>query len=493
VKLVVEAPGFAASWTEMAVREPVGEIRWVMPHSHSRQLRVVDTGDRAIADAEVAIERWEAPVPWDWHWHTDTNGLVSWANAPIGEVRCVVKKAGFRSEHGIFPAAEQSDRRVVLHRERIVAGRVRDESGRAIESFSVLSLEQRMEAAGWRAEKPDKGANDGEFVLLLPGEAPVIVRVDVPGFESDVSRLIEPGEELVPVEFKLRPLERLVGSVRDANNEPVPGAEVTWASPETPASLGKAAFARGSGTTVAFSDEAGRFELRAPRRATALFAASAEVGFAAASLDEVRRTGTLHLKPWGRIEGDLVLNGKPQSRRLVVLGSYGLTNLAFLANAFAAVTDEAGRFEFRYVPPGLHQAGQIVRRRLSHAVQVEVRPGLCAPVQVGGNGVRVVGRLRVPEADPIWEETSAPAGLRPQDNKSGAFYQFEFGEAGAFHVESVPPGRYELEAHWHEIADGTDREICHGAWRTSVVVPNQAEVDMGELTWRAPVKGPQGK
>ena len=81
-------------------------------------------------------------------------------------------------------------------------------------------------------------------------------------------------------------------------------------------------------------------------------------------------------------------------------------------------------------------------------------------------------------------------GLRPQDKNTGlgAFYQFEFDDAQAFHVESVPPGHYELEAHWHEIEIATSREVCHGAWRTNVVVPDQAELNLGTLTWQEPAK-----
>jgi hypothetical protein len=480
--LVAEAPGYAASCTNITVRNGEGEFRWMLPRAQPRQLRVVDYSNRPVTGAEVTVEQWGAGVPWDWRWHTDTNGMTMWSNAPMEEVSLAVIKAGFRPEHNVRLVPAGSEQTVILHHDRTVRGIVHDESGHTVESFTVLSLAQQTESS-WRTEQPQK--KSGEFILPLPGETPAILRVDAPRFESNISRWIEANEELVSVEFNLRPLVQLSGFVHDKSDRPVSAVEVTWGSSNAPAVLGNTAFVTNSSVNVVRTDSAGHFQLDLPRQATILFAASAEGGFVAMPIGEFRKMRILPLQPWGWIDGQVIFNGKSQGGRIVTLTSSEPINLTLQGNTFTALTDENGRFGFRRVPQGFFRVGQVVRSRLSHAVPVRVKAGLGASAQIGGPGTRVIGRLLVPETDPDWEGTTAPAGLRRNDG-SGVFYQFEFGEGGRFHVESVPPGQYEVEAHWHEIEADSGREICHGAWRTNVIVPDQPEVDLGTLTWRDP-------
>jgi protocatechuate 3,4-dioxygenase beta subunit len=480
--LVAEAPGYAASWTNIAVRIGVEEFRWMMPRAQPCRFRVIDHSNHPVTDAEITVEQWGAATPWDWHWRTDTNGVAIWRDAPTGEIRFAVMKPGFRSEHNVSVVTGGSEQKVILHQERTVKGIVHDESGHTVESFTVLSLAQQAEAS-WRTEQPQK--KGGEFLLPLPDEVPAILRVDAPGFENDISRRIEANEELVSVEFNLRPLDRLSGFVHDTSNRPVSDAEITWGSSNAPAVLGNAAFVTNSSINVVRTDSSGHFQLELPLQATILFAASVEDGFVAMPIGEFRKTRMLRLQPWGWIEGQVAFNGKPQSNRIVTVTSSEPSNLVLQGNTFTALTDENGRFSFRRVPQGFFNVGQVVRSRLSHAVPVRVKSGLGASALVGGQGTRVIGRLLVPETDPVWEDTTAPAGLRRNDG-SGAFYQFEFGQDGTFHVESVPPGKYEVYAHWHEIEADSNREICHGAWQTNVTVLDQAEMDLGTLTWRDP-------
>jgi hypothetical protein len=483
--LVAEAPGYAASWIEPATRDDTPELRWMLHPSITNRLLVVDTSNRAVSDAEMTVENWGAPVPWDWRWRTDTNGLVLWANAPTGEVMCAVMKRGYRSLSGVRLVAGRGNQKVTIRGERTIHGFVRDERGQPIQTFSVLPSEQRGENDFWVGERADKETRAGEFVLPLPGPAPAFVTISAPGFESALSRRVEPEEEAVSLQFALRRTKHISGDVRDANGELLANAQVVWASAETKAVLAQGSFMSNSLVKATFSDKAGHFELQAPRSATWLFAAKADYGFGALPLDEARETNGLILGPWGGLEGRAEFTGSAQSQRFVALVPLGFTNLLLHQSEFTAMTDEAGRFGFQMIPPGLHRVGRIVRGFLSHTVDVEVNPGLIQRIKIGGPGTRVIGRLHLPGAEPFWADTTVPAGLR----MGSVVYEFDFNETnapGAFYVDSVPPGAYELEAHWHELNPARDREICHGAWRTNVLVPPRAEVDLGDLYWQPP-------
>jgi len=486
--LVAERPGHAASALHWQVNPGGEEVRWLMPRAYPRRWRIVDSDRRPVPGAEVSVERWSAPVPWDWRWRADADGQVLWPGAPTGEVRFAVAMGGFRPLHGARLTAGQETCEVTLRRPRVVSGLVHDDSGAPVEDFAVAPGANRADGIVWDDERLLRGGA-GRFVLPLPDETTAFVRVSSGGFESAVSRPVEANEESVSLQFTLRKAEPFAGFIQDEARLPVAGAEVVLLGPGERAVLERGSFADHAHlpSRRALTDATGRFRIGSCRDAIWLFAAQRGVGFGSLAFVEAQRSNAIVLHPWARIEGNLEFNGRPLTNQLVALGPLAMTNLSFHRNAFTALTDAAGGFAFEFVPPGLHSAGRIVRGFRSHTIAVEVEAGRTLHIKVGGNGTRVIGRLRVPGAKPLWEEGEVPAGLR-QRRPDGllATYEFEFHEAGAFVVEAVPPGDYELEAHWHEPARESRGEICHGAWRTNVIVPPRSEVDLGELVWQGP-------
>jgi hypothetical protein len=490
--LVAQRSGYAAGAELVQVTAAGAELEWTLPAALPRRLRVRDAEMRPVPDADVIVERRSAPVPWDWRWRTDAEGIVLWSGAPTGEVRFAVMKGNFRPLPGVRLAAGQADCDVVLHRLRAVNGSVRDEAGAPVGDFELVAGAAHGDSVAWDDQRPLKGSA-GSFFLPLPGEAAAFVRVSAAGFETVVSRRIEPDEESVSLEFTLHKAEHFAGRVRDEDNRPVAGAEVVVLGPGERVVLERGSFAVGLPTRRAVTDAAGRFRIETPRDAISLLAAQPGVGFGEAAFAAAQKSGNLILRPWGRIEGRLEFTGRPVTNQLVAIGPLGMTNLWFHRNAYTALTDADGRFRFEIVPPGLHNVGRVVRGFLSHTIAVKLEPGRTREIKLGGAGTRVIGRLRVPGAEPPPEDTGAPAGLR-QRRRDGsvAAYEFEFGEAGAFVVEAVPPGDYELEAHWHEMNPQGDGEICHGAWRTNVNIAAKGEVDLGELFWQKPAAPADG-
>ena len=244
-------------------------------------------------------------------------------------------------------------------------------------------------------------------------------------------------------------------------------------------------------------------------------------GFCEFSLNQPQSPLSIHLLPWGRLEGVVTLEGKRAAHEKIALlrGSFmpGVTQLSLAPNTFQAECDDQGRFVFEHVPPGEVQVCRMVHSAYCAAQYVEVGAGQPTVIRHGFDGRLLKGRLVASDASASlnWKGgwgfslstkmplVEPPPGEDPQtwqrkywESAEGKQRQKEthhFGVVietnGDFRIEDVPAGTYELRGELREggatVFDWGGRLL--GRINQEVLVPERAAdkphetLDLGEL------------
>jgi len=192
----------------------------------------------------------------------------------------------------------------------------------------------------------------------------------------------------------------------------------------------------------------------------------------------VARKGTpVRLQPFGRVEGQLLSEGKPKSGAQISIGdAHGPYGLVI---SYSAVSGVDGRFTFTNLAAGEYRLYRVFfphadreggfEVQPSHQKFISVPAGETVRVQWGGDGRAVTGQAvaKNPAIEVDWlndnhslELVSSAAGLTKfvreswgmgnssaqevSDVHNSRSYHLEFAEDGSFQAEDVPPGKYEL-------------------------------------------------
>jgi thiol-disulfide isomerase/thioredoxin len=241
---------------------------------------------------------------------------------------------------------------------------------------------------------------------------------------------------------------------------------------------------------------------------------TAPEGLLVTTVAKAREDPRLRLKPFGRVEGTLMSEGKPKPGGSVTATLLTETHELYLSREGTA--DQDGKFVITNLPPGEYQLYRVFlprrRRNEPYAVQpshqrlLTIKDGETVQVQYGGDGRSVTGQA-APENPAIavdWlndpqslelARPSAGGGVKSfisesfglgksaadiiQDEREKRSYHIEFEEDGSFRAEDVPPGNYELR-----IKVTKPRPSVRGGY------PQAGEV-LGSLTRKVTI--PEGK
>ncbi|UCF17693.1 MAG: redoxin domain-containing protein, partial [Phycisphaerales bacterium] len=168
---------------------------------------------------------------------------------------------------------------------------------------------------------------------------------------------------------------------------------------------------------------------------------------------EFKASQTITLSPWGRIEGTLRIGTQPGADRLVAFLHESRSHMEQprIYYEYETQTDKNGRFAFTRVFPG---KGVVTRaipmgtrgRRFSHSVDVEVKSGQTARVQIGGTGRPVIGKVVVPDMikDTFdWQHTEHSLRVSSPDS-SYRILALDLRKDGSFRTDDVPAGDYTI-------------------------------------------------
>jgi hypothetical protein len=230
-------------------------------------------------------------------------------------------------------------------------------------------------------------------------------------------------------------------------------------------------------------------------------------GYAETSFSNFVSGSKIQLAPWGVIEGELLIGDSPGTNQSLMLTpeSSGMNRFWYEYNDYMVVSDAQGKFVISNVPPGERRIVRLIRvderTQMHHPLgNVTVKPGEVTHARFGGDGTLVVGQLalsdpsrtidwrnsghhtlnsfpkpppfKTPEEYRAWAKL--PETLEAQ--KKARSYVVQVDDHGAFRVEDVLPGKYDLQFYLVDRTgtepNGNQRML--GSFVTNVVVAPRA-------------------
>ena len=543
MQISVDSPGHAVLSTNLTLDPPTAEQWLVLSRLRPARLRILDEKGQPVQRAHVQPVEWRnGSIQYEWTGSTDLDGRVTWTNAP--NARVIVMVSGMdapmrrlRLTPGDAEVVVRMDRKPVdsaILRLKVVEAK----TGRPVPGATVL----RTSGYGREMVEVGKAGPDGGLEVTLrvasPGEHEQPFGLVVRG-EGHLEWLSEEQYVLAEGDIELTAAlkkGRAAGVVLRPDGQPAIGAKLILNRAESRIySYRPGDFSTGDSRNLLRTVGAdGAFEYPSAAGDDRLLAADRS-GFASLNVEDLGDLGRITLQPWVRIEGVVTSAGKPAARQRVVLRSpLNSQHVESYSFQYSTTTDRSGRFVFTNIPPGEHLLVRHVGSPRgssvdSHRLPVVVKPGETRQVsyELGG---RVVTGFVDAEGQIDWTRDAhvleamtgrPPPGpeysgmgtsrdyerVRRAHARSTVMLEFErkrqsfqlvFDRDGAFRIEDVPPGRYELRLRAYEPPSvevertgrrGERAEIA--SLVREIVVPAGApgtEVDLG--TFQVETKGP---
>jgi uncharacterized GH25 family protein len=426
-----EAVGFATTTTLVDPSADSEPVRLTLQRGKVVALRVVDSAGQGVTNALVQEDTFlhnlipsttprPPPAQAEFRAWTDAEGRAVWSNAPDTELTFLVTAPGYMRVDDVTVRPDDQEHLITLPPSLVVTGTVRDAaSGQPIPRFHI--------ACGW----PDSLHPDDptlahwtsidRFRLTFAGgefhhsfEEPMvmdatnlgyILKFDADGYAPFTSRVIHPDEGEVALDVQLRAANALTVAVLLPDGRPAAGADVGLIFPGAELKLIPGGFSRQNQNfagALLVTDATGHFTFPSDDAITRVIVAAPD-GYAEVTPSNLAGQPTIHLQPWGRLEGTSMVGGQPASGRdlLFIYGEGDFSTVSSDQPAFRVKTDTDGRFVFPQVPPGKHRLARLTPQPPPHevmftiepSVDVEIRPGETTTVTLG-SGYVVSGRLR---------------------------------------------------------------------------------------------------
>ncbi|MFO1497134.1 MAG: sigma-70 family RNA polymerase sigma factor [Verrucomicrobiota bacterium] len=457
--------------------------------------QVTDLDGNPIAGAKVEHDRTAA---------TESDGSFELGPVAGGEIRLSANAAGYQEASARLLVNQATtniwmklavassdpsswDRAMAAGRTVRVTGSVVDDaSGEPVSDFQVRLNEDR----GCSEFLGQGQTGRFDWPVFMAFFDSFSLQIDATGYAPSVTEMRSVRSATQNFKIRLKRSLEITGRVVNAAGQSVPDAYVgligdsiaftCWlgrnGSPES-----------GANTAQTTTDAQGRFHFR-PRFGTRSVLAAHELGCAVASLEQLAK-GPLVLRPYGSIEGTLLMQGRPVAGQQMFLTSEspsGPRDPYRVRVQENTKTDDQGHFRFGKVAPG-----EVVLSRLfdqnrnhpgpigmSHPRHVIVPESGVAQVIFEEEGTLLTGKLvlskplkghdwrdDLPALVPIASndpEIIAPAGTLEWRRQWHALnvalasrpkFFLEMQPDGSFRVADVPPGQYDLHLTVHEPFD----------------------------------------
>ena len=535
-----ERTGRATVSVVAQVEVGMSEVRLVMPPARPQRIEAVDGDGKPLPNAEISIlaHRTEGQIL-DWKATTDANGVAVWTNAPTAPVTLKVASKSSTAWRQFKIAPTESGRRVVLKTPATGKLTLRikavDAATRSPVKVSAVSVQHNSDVKFKKLAEPGTPEfsielSESEVSAGMYASYQLLLEAD--GYESlttDSYDFAEGDQELV---FAFKAGGR-VGDllVLQPDDHPAVGARLWARTTRDAGSLfinGPDSY-YGDRLAQASADENGRIKIPgAPADAPIVFTHAN--GFLETTPAALRGKTEVRLKPYGSVEGRVLVAGKPKVGVDVILATLTFTPSAGTHVIRTYTSGPDGQFAFTQVPEGAYKlcrgisdrAGRGMSRAITETYQqpVSIRAGETTKVEYYTPGRRIVGHA-VPgkpgvalywQMDthvlnlkltgdravgrPDFEDFATHEALRKandaslvqQSTQGARAYPLLFEADGSFHADDVPPGTYELRIRVTK-PGGTPRftpfddgeEI--GVLVREVVVPEGMEpLDLGTLT-----------
>jgi protocatechuate 3,4-dioxygenase beta subunit len=419
--LSAQAPGKSPVVRRVIEQDLLKPLKFTLEPGHSIRLRVVDAHGTPLEGVRVIPESYQGyryilkPDPGEsakWrgvgaHVVTDEKGRVSWNSAPPDAVEYAFSKEGFARLSDVAIVADGTEHLVTLTKPVTVRGTVVDKNtGRPIKRFRVVPV------LGWlsggtpfiRRENAFE-ANDGEFEWKVSRtDTGHYVRIEADGHMPVMSEMFRVADaESRTYRFELQSGTNITGAVVGADSKPIEGAKVCLGTPLEYLDLYNGKLNDPEDAYVVETGKDGAFSFP-PVATPALIAVLHEDGYAQVTAGQLGASPQVCLRPWSRVEGKLVQDGKSVKDHQVRLSRVGLDNpdSPRLFARYDTQTDNEGRFVFDHVIPGPvllePDLGAWEQSELtsSQHLPLMVQPGRTYKVALNSTGRTVVGKVVLP-------------------------------------------------------------------------------------------------
>lgn len=507
-QLTVERPGSSIQRFDVTV--PLSEpltVTLAEPKGRRMEFRMVDTEGKPIPDIDIAPHMPHARV----RGNTDADGRWVWADAPDGVVHYGISS----NEYLCYPqdtdyGPGDSPVTVTLRRKLPVIGKVVDaETGEAIPEFRIykgthfrsnppgmwdwwMETTQSMRpvkgswAEGKVDGKPGTTMQSGRFGQRLHALDRLIrYRVQADGYLPAVSVVLDAAvlpDEPVQLEFRLKKYSGIVGQVRTPDGEVAAGAQIVTLVRRGNDGNGYLSVHNGvvnersmkSATVVVKSGDEGRFELPVHNDPFVCLITH-ETGYLEIADRELGTAPELTLLPWKTVTGEVNVQGLPAtSVDLHLHSSFDPLSLESGAEvpgvlfSLRATTDANGEYRAAHGNPGKWDVRVSYPAPVgyetpdvsgwprpspwrSSSLQVEIEREGATRLDVGREGVDIVGRVIVPEGvAPDWLYSGVHFRRDRQGDPQGRWWrelhQARMSDDGTFWCHNVPVGDYEGQA-----------------------------------------------
>jgi hypothetical protein len=479
MKLTIKAAGFAPLTRTVEVSTNGGELKFELSEGKLLLGRVVDEKDEPVPGAKVATSGDMFGIDdLQWSTKTDSDGRFVWDSAPAFRVNYRIFASGYSQSSEASLVADGTEHIVRLKKVRtlLLSGSVVDEANRqSIPRFNVLLDEMR----GTAMELIGEGT-EGTFRLSFDDHGfftSYRVQIKTEGYQPEISDPVRVGDGDQHFSFSLTKTVGISSVVHLPDGQAAVGAEVCLCGNGFGAMMyepGRLRLSRQEVDKRTVTDSAGRFHFRAILNAEHIMVAHEE-GCAVVLLSELTNAPVV-LRPWGQIEGTLMVGSQPGANQTVGVEPRLTSAEQHFSFSYRNKTDANGRFTFGKVPPGEGEVYRYIGLKegisgkvgLSHHTKVEVLPGQTAQVTLGGIGRPIIGRVTVTPAgqavdwtrdlqrlilerpdqprlrrEDFADERSFVLAMRRQQREQRTYYPV-FNPDGSFRVDDVPGGNYKL-------------------------------------------------
>jgi beta-lactamase regulating signal transducer with metallopeptidase domain/thiol-disulfide isomerase/thioredoxin len=496
LQLTLSGPGLAINAQIVTVAPGMPELSLTMHPAAGLKVRTVDQAGAPIAGAE--IRAFDPAL--EWVGTTDPAGRAAWAQAPVEPEVYGLSAPGYGS-HSVRLAATGTEQQVVLRRGdppgTIFTIKAVDESGHPLKTFALGVAYNTMGQGMNDFDAPKTIANgaDGLCEAVVPmqngGGLSYRLQITSPDLEPYMSEPLRDGPD--------RELSVTLHSASDArlnlrlpDGQPAAGASVVCSDAPPGGRSWISLMLMGGGqprvegdhTKRARADDAGDVLLPDVSAEAAVVVADKK-GYLITTAAALRQAREVSLLPWGKLEGTLTINDRPQAGQRLMLQPDRQTIPEQVSFQYFVTTGANGHFAFDQVPAGnwtlyCTQPSQGTWP-MNHPAAVEIQAGQTTRLAYGGGGRTVTGKFQVVPADAAidWKkdlgtcllshrEDQPPATFegpdyqdylrqddlndayrkalsRPRPTRAEDTFQPEIDENGNFRIGGVPPGSYTLE------------------------------------------------
>jgi RNA polymerase sigma factor (sigma-70 family) len=533
------AKGYSPSLTYVEIGGATPQLVLRLNRGASFPIWIADEDGVGIPGAWTAIDL-PQPHNADMHVTTGPDGRAMVEGIPTNAVNGLTFHAG---ASGYFMARNvrlnltDEQPTIRLTKSLHVSGTVSDaDTHEPIADFKAMPCWSE-EPSGYDRSETKRGQWGNYAVNFSEAMGQYRVRIEADGYEPAMSPPMSahPSEQVQDFLLHKKDTSHVIrGTVLLQDGQPAANITVVLLTFQKGATLYNGTVSRRDFSSRTATDAQGVFKFDFDSQAHTIVAADPTFGFAKLRMHRATQPFTLQLQPWGRIEGRLILSGRPAPAQQVFItsgmGAYRSVREGLFAGFDAIKTDSEGRFSCDFVPPGdftlylSHGEGQ----PLSNQTIAEVRAGETTQVQIGGTGRRVTGKLALSDgANVDWSTQLISASLTsnrqkpatqppPESNdfagklklldffddshewrayeRSCGSYPLQVAADGTFTAEYIQPGPYLLNASLADSpllgnsADPTVRfhRKIFAALRQEVVVPEDNDesipVDLGTFS-----------